>query len=192
MVEFKVESAEMNAAIKRAIEKIGDLRPALITIGREFYKANRAIFKLKSAGRYTDFVGPKIANTWKNPGRPRTRTRNGNLTAYQYAKVQAKHRGVNSQGYPLLRATGALERSITNPSDPNAEQSVTNKSIVIRTLVEYAVFHQTGTKNIPMRQFMFIDPSTTVWKDDEDFSRRNKAWVEAIDSYVKRVLGDEI
>lgn len=192
MVKFEVRSEEMDKAFKEAIEKVGDLRPALITIAREFYKANKAIFALKSAGKYTDFTGPRIANTWKNPGRPERRTRNGNFTAYQWAKVQAKHPGVSAKGYPLLKATGDLERSITRDGDGNSYKEISPKTIVIGTSVPYAGFHQTGTSRLPMRQFLFIDPSTTAWADSEIFSRRNKAWLQAIDTYVRRVVGESI
>lgn len=189
MVEFKVESEEMNKAFKEAMVKVGDLRPALIQIGREFYKANKAIFKLKSAGKYPDFSGPKIANTWKNQGRPEARIRNGNYTAYQWYKE--KTTGF-ARGYPLLKFTGRLEQSITNPASGETIQTITKKSIVIGTSVPYAGYHQTGTKNLPMRQFLFIDPSTTAWADSQIFSRRNKAWLEAIDSYVRRVVGESV
>lgn len=191
MVEFKVESAEMQKALNDAAKQIGDLRPALIQIGREFYKANKAIFALKSAGKYTDFVGPKIANTWKDPGRPDKRIRNGNYTAYQWAKEKAT--GL-TRGYPLLKFSGKLESSITKSGDSNTVQTITKKSIVVGTKVPYGIHHQYGAPkaNLPMRQFLFIDPSTTVWADSKIFSRRNKAWLEAIDSYVRRVVGESV
>lgn len=185
MVEFKVETTELQKAMNDAAKKVGDLRPALIQIGREFYKANKAIFWLKSAGKYTDFIGPKIANTWKNPGHPDKRTRNGNYTAYQWHKEQKT--GLR-KGYPLLKFTGRLEKSITTASSADSVQVITKKTIVIGTRVPYGIFHQEGTKVLPMRQFLFIDPSTTVWADSQIFSRRNKAWLEAIDSYVRRVV----
>lgn len=191
MVDFKVESKEMEVALKDAVKKIGDLRPALIQIAREFYKANKAIFWLKGPGKYTDFVGPKIANTWKDPGRPEKRIRNGNYTAYQWHKE--KKTGL-AKGYPLLKFSGTLEKSITNSSDPNTVNIVTKKSVVVGTKVPYGVHHQYGApkNNLPMRQFLFIDPSTTVWASSKIFSRRNQAWLEAIESYVGRVLGVEI
>lgn len=192
MVTYKVESQEMQKALNDAAKKIGDLRPALIQIGREFYKANKAIFALKSAGKYTDFVGPKIANTWKNPGRPEKRIRNGNYTAYQWSKEKAT--GL-ARGYPLLKFSGRLEASITKSGDQDAIQTITKKSIVIGTRVPYGIYHQSEEPrktNLPMRQFLFIDPSTTAWADSRIFSRRNKAWLEAIDSYVRRVLGESV
>lgn len=189
MVEFKVESEELRKAMESAVKQIGDLRPALIQIGREFYKANRAIFKLKSAGKYVDFTGPKISQLWKNPGRPDARTRNGNYTAYQWAKEKAT--GLR-RGYPLLKFTGRLERSITDPTSADSVQVLTKKSIVLGSRVPYGIFHQEGTKVLPMRQFLFVDPSTTVWADSQIFSRRNKAWLEAIDTYVRRVVTNAV
>jgi phage gpG-like protein len=186
MVIFQVNSKEFNAKVTEAIKQVSDLRPAMIQIAREFYKTNKAIFALKSAGKYADFTGPKIANTWKNPGLPEKRTRNGNYTSYQWAKEKAT--GLK-KGYPLLKYTGALEKSITNSGDSNTINEITKSSVVLGTTIPYASFHQEGTKNIPMRQFLFVDPSTTVWAGDKQFSRRNEAWVKAIETYVMKTLG---
>ena len=83
MVEFNVSSQEFDAQVKRALTQVGDLRPVFLQIAREFYKTNKFIFKLKSAGQYPDFKGPIIAKTWKNPGRPDLRKRDGSMTPYQ-------------------------------------------------------------------------------------------------------------
>lgn len=189
MVTYKVYSAEFDSFIKTALEQINDLRPAFIQIGREFYKANKAIFKLKGPGQYADFTGPRIAQTWKNPGRPDKRVRDGNLTAYQHAKQKAT--GL-PKGYPLLKFSGELEGSLTDETNSKTVNVVTKNSIEIGTTVSYAAFHQFGTKKMPMRQILFIDPSTTVWAGSPVFSRRNKAWKMAIERYVLRSLGIKI
>lgn len=186
MVVFGVESNTLNAKFKEALRLTGDLRPAFIQIAREFYKSNKAIFALKSAGKYDDFSGPKIANTWKDPGFPERRTRNGNYTAYQWAKEKAT--GMKG-GYPLLKYSGRLEKSITGSSSEDSIQIITKDSMILGTKVPYAVYHQEGTKNIPMRKFLFIDASTTVWAGDKQLSRRQEAWIKAIDRYINRVLG---
>jgi len=188
MVKFKVSSQELQGAIDKALEQVDDLRPAFIQMAREFYKANRAIFRLKGPGLYTDFVGPKIANTWKNPGRPEKRIRNGNYTAYQWHKEKTtKLQG----GYPLLKFTGLLEKSITRETDQNTVRVISRKSLVVGTRVEYGIYHQSDeprSSNLPMRKFLFIDPSTTAFAGAPEFSRRNTAWKKAIEKYVERVL----
>lgn len=186
MVTFKVFSSDFDKFVADAVKQVGDLRPAFIQIAREFYKANKAIFALKGPGQYEDFTGPTIAQTWKNPGRPDKRVRDGNLTAYQYAKQKAT--GL-PKGYPLLKFSGALEGSLTNESDPKTVNIVSKESLTIGTTVPYGKFHQYGTRKMPMRPILFVDPSTTVWAGSPAFSRRNAAWAKAINNYVLRSLG---
>lgn len=184
MFKYSINSKEFDASVKEALKTVSDLRPAFIQIAREFYKANKAIFTLKSAGRYPDFKGPKVAATWKDPGLPEKRTRNGTMTAYQNYKQ--KKTGL-PRGYPLLKFSGALEKSITQRNDANTVLEITKKSVVMGTRVAYAGFHQEGTKNIPMRKFLFLDP-TTVGAPAAVISRRNEAWNKAINDYVVRVM----
>jgi phage gpG-like protein len=189
MVTFKVETASITATIDRFRDKVSDLRPAFIQIAAEFYKTNRAIFKLKGPGKYTDFVGPKIANTWMNPGLPAKRIRNGNMTAYQWAKTKRRWPGVNAKGYPLLKASGVLENSITRDNDPNSVKIITKMSLILGTTVPYGIYHQSDEPrktNLPMRKFLFIDPSTTF--DDPALSRRSEAWTKLISNYVERLI----
>ena len=186
---FQVETLPILSTINKFGDQVSDLRFPLIQIAREFYKTNKFIFKVSGPGKYADFQGPKIANTWQNPGLPRKRTRNGNMTAYQWTKTQADYEGVNRRGYPLLRATGALERSITNDGDVNAIKVITKKSLVIGTSVPYGVHHQYGAPkaNVPMRKFLFIDASTTE-SNNPALSRRSIAWTKAIETYIERII----
>ena len=181
---YTINDKEFNKKIEDSLKQVKSLKPAFIGIAREFYKANKAIFALKGPGVYPDFKGPIIAKTWKEPGRPKQRTRNGSMTPYQFEK----NKQVGGKGYPLLRLSGKLERSITKQGDQNAIEEITDKSIVLGTRISYASFHQLGTKNIPMREFLFLDPSTTVWGGSPVFSRRNQAWLKAIESYVFRTV----
>ena len=189
MVTFKVESSSIIAAIDKYRDRVSDLRPAFIQIAAEFYKTNKAIFALKGPGKYTDFVGPKIANTWQNPGLPQKRIRNGNMTAYQWYKVKKQWPGVNAKGYPLLKASGVLQRSITRDNDPNSVKVISKMSLVLGTTVPYGIYHQSDEPrktNLPMRKFLFIDPSTTF--DDPGLSRRSEAWTKLIQNYVERLI----
>jgi phage gpG-like protein len=188
MVTFKVETQSILAVLDKFQGKVSDLRPAFIQIAAEFYKTNRAIFAVSGPGKYPDFAGPKIANTWKNPGRPDKRIRNGNMTAYQWEKTQAKWKGVNERGYPLLRASGLLERSITRDNDPNSIKIITKMSLTIGTAVEYGIYHQSDEprRKIPLRKFLFIDASTT--SSDPKLSRRSAAWTKLLQNYIERVI----
>jgi phage gpG-like protein len=189
-----VQDKTFNDAVRRAARQIGDLRPLFGEIRRSFYQANKAIFSLKGKGQYEDFSGPKIAQTWKSPGRPNQRTRNGSLTAYQWAKVQAKKKGIasseiNDQGYPLLLFSGRLRESLTNEQASEAISVITKTTLIMGTSVPYAGFHQSGTSKMPMRPILFIDPATSQsGKIRGIISRRNEAWVRSIERFVSRAL----
>lgn len=189
MVEFKVETQSILTTLEKFGDKVSDLRPPLIQIAREFYKSNKFIFRLQGPGKYPPFQGKKIAQTWKTPGRPEKRTRDGSFTVYQWQKVRAKWPGVNAKGYPLLRASGVLERSITQDGDANAIKVITKKSLVIGTAVEYGIHHQFGAPkaNVPMRKFLFIDASTTE-STNPNLSRRSEAWTKLLQNYIERVI----
>lgn len=189
MVNFKVENQSVFANLSKYGEQVSDLRPPLLQIAREFYKTNKFIFKVEGPGKYPDFTGPKIAQTWQDPGRPWMRKRDGTMTAYQWAKTQAKWTGVNTRGYPLLRASGALERSITQSGDTNAVKVITKKSLVIGTNVDYGIHHQFGAPkaNVPMRKFLYIDATTTE-STNPALSRRSEAWTKAIQTYIERLI----
>ena len=88
MVEVKVETVKVLRSLQEAQKTVGDLRPAFIAITKSWLQANKATFRLKSAGRFADYIGLKVKETWKNPGLPEKRTRNGNLTAYQNYKLK--------------------------------------------------------------------------------------------------------
>ena len=153
-ISYEVENdKQFSTALSDAFERTQDLTLPLRAISRDFYKSQRAIFKLKTAGKYPDYTGSKVRETWKTPGRPDKRTRDGNLTAYQNYKKKTF-----GFIYPMLKATGALEASTTSPNGPDSIFEITKSSLTIGTGLPYAAFLQFGTKNMPMRKFLFIGP----------------------------------
>ena len=189
MVTYKVYSAEFDSFIKTALEQINDLRPAFIQIGREFYKANKAIFKLKGPGQYADFTGPRIAQTWKNPGRPDKRVRDGNLTAYQHAKQKATGlpKGYLYWSFPVnSKALWPTKPTVKPWTSSPRIRSRSERPLVTRP------FTSSAPKNADATNPFFIDPRQRFWAGSPVFSRRNKAWKMAIERYVLRSLGIKI
>lgn len=169
--------------LERAFRAVDDLRPAFNLIAKDFYRSEKAIFKLKTAGQYPDFQGPRIKDTWKDPGRPEARTRDGGKTAYQYYKL--KKFGFE---YPLLKATGALEDSVTGSSSPDSILIIDKKVLAIGTSLPYGIAHQEGLGNMPLRKFLFIGPES-AFASNKEFSGRLQRWNNIINSYILRKLG---
>lgn len=174
-------------ALEDAQKKVGNLAIPLNQIALDWYKSNRAIFKLKSRGLYPDFSGPKVGETWskdQKKARPKKRTRNPNMTAYQNYKV--KKYGFD---YPLLKAKGELEKSITDRGDGNTVFINTGTGLVLGTSVEYGIYHQSDKKRdrIPLRKFIFIGPEAPRFATSQQVGRPQR-WLKIIDNYVTKKL----
>jgi phage gpG-like protein len=181
-ISYTVENDEaFQKALEKAFKETGDLTLPLRAIARDFYKSQRAIFQLKSSGKYPDYTGPKVKDTWKTPGRPEMRTRDGSLTAYQNYKK--KRFGFI---YPMLKASGALEASTTSESGPDSIFEITPNSLTIGTGLPYAAFHQFGTSKMPMRKFLFIGPEAP---ENVSATRgRLDRWLKIIEDHVSEKM----
>lgn len=158
--------------------KVSDLRVPMRMIGLSFFKSRRAIFKLKGPGKY-----PKLGGLHPNRKDPKT-----GLTNRKRAE-NAKLRRTGSI-YPLLQGdTRTLEKSITNPNDPNAIFVVTKGSGVFGTRVEYGLYHQSDRQRnkIPLRKFLFFGPESTKFgpgKTDQ-FTKRA---LRILDDHVAKAV----
>jgi len=184
-ISYKVENDKaFQQSIDKAFKESKDLRIPFRTILRDFYQSRKAIFRLRGPGAYPPFKGKKVKDTWKNPGRPSQRTREGNLTAYENFKKK-----MVGFTYPLLKLTGTLENSITKPNDSNAKQIVAPDSLTMITTVPYANYHQQdnpnkGNRIIPTRKFFFIGGETS------QSNRQLQRYIKIIEDYVvKRAQG---
>ena len=143
-----------------------DLSAEFAEISEDFYVSEQAIFQLKSRGRYDDF---------KNGGKDSP-----------YAKAKLKKYGFI---YPLLKATGDLERSVTSPRQPGSLNIIDPKFLIIGTTVPYGVYHQgdkPGKGIIPQRKFLFIGPESTRGTSETD--GRLQRWVGIVKVGVSRRL----
>jgi phage gpG-like protein len=182
-ISYSIENDK--AFIKKvndSLQIVNDLRVPFKAIAQDFRKSRRAIFKLKSAGQYPDFQGEKIGKLWKNPGRPDMRKRTPSMTPYQYAKIK-KYGGT---GYPLLKASGRLERSLTERGGENIEL-IEKTALLVGTSVPHGEFHQSDAprKKIPLRKFLFIGPEAGNVAQERGTLDR---WIKIIDDYLTKKL----
>ena len=140
--------------VKDIVDSIGDqlidLRPLWFLLANDFYKDEKRIFKLKGPGRYEDLT-----------------------PEYQDRKAQ-----LHGFIYPILRAKGNLERSLTNPADRDAIHIFTKTSMIIGSSSPTAKFHHLGTRNMPVRPLWEINPR----------SRLGERWGDTADAYFEKVL----
>lgn len=161
--------AAFKAGLTRALAEVSDLRIPFGLILKDFYKSQAAIFKLQSAGQYPDFKG--------------TRGEDG-LTPYQRAKK--KKYGFD---YPLLKASGALEKSTTTPSSKGSIAQISPLSMAFGTSIPYAIYHQSDAprSKIPLRKFLFIGPEAGRFATSEQKGRLQR-WLNILNDHVLKTI----
>lgn len=136
-----------------------DLTIPLTLISKDFYRSEQAIFNLKGPGRFPDLALSTKAHK-KRAGKP---------------------------VYPILVFSGKLKKSMTEPnSEGSINEIINNKTLVIGTRIPYGIFHQEGTKKMPMRKFLFIGPEAPTFADDDQKGRLER-WLGIINGYIDQV-----
>lgn len=160
-ITYQVDpDGKFRQAITFASQAVGDLTVPFNLIAKNWYQSNKAIFSLSGPGKYKDLT-EKYKKTKKN----------------KWGFV-----------YPILKASGDLESSITDPSDPNAINLIINGNILeLGTRIGYGVFHQSlaPRTKMPFRPFLFIGAEDQA---PSQLNTRRDAWVAIISSYVDQVM----
>lgn len=177
-------------AIDRALLEVNDLKLPFNQIAFDWYKSQKAIFQLKSQGKYPDFKGKKVGEMWSQGenARPHRRTRNPSMTPYQNYKF--KKYGFD---YPLLKATGRLEGSVTDSKNPETIFINTGTGIVLGSQVPYGIYHQSDSARakIPLRKFIFIGPEAPSFATSEQMGRPER-WLNIINNYILKKMGGSV
>lgn len=176
MLKIEVDvNGEIKDALKRAKDLSLNLTLPFTLISKSWFKANRSIFALKSPGKYPDYGG-------FNPGA----IAYGQTTRREAAKKSklAKWGFV----YPMMRASGNLEASLTDPTHPESINVIVNKTaLYLGTRVDYAPYHQSSAARtkMPFRPVVFIGAEQIAPTELRNESTR---WVNIIDDYIQQSL----
>ncbi len=159
---YEIENDKaFNAKLKKLAKKSSDLTIPLTLISKDFYKSEKSIFLLKGPGQYKDLKDI-------------------------YKKRKQKAVGFI---YPILKRSGALERSVTSPSDKSSINQIVNKNtLIIGTKVPYGVFHQSDAprKTLPLRKFLFIGPEAIRFGTSATKGRLER-WIGILDGFFQAV-----
>ena len=181
-VEFKTEidvdpGKEFQQQIDRAIKQGVDLRVPLGLIAKQWFRGNKAIFKLKGPGQFPAYK--PAPNKYVDLKRKV-------FGGTEFPKLV----GIRPVGGGRYRESGKLRDSITNPLSPDAVEQVFNKRILTlgtkaknakERLYPADLFF--GTKHIKPHNFLLIGAEQTT----ED-NKRRKAYLETVKNYIDRVL----
>lgn len=174
MPGFISYSADNDKAFKsqldRAFAVVDDLTEPFKLIAADFYRSEKAIFKLGGPGAYPDFKKSKYGKAIYSPYKMRK------FIKYGFA-------------YPLLKATGALERSVTSGSDSNAILIIGKQVLAIGTSIPYGIYHQSdeARQKMPLRKFLFIGPESQFAVGDQ--AGRLSRWNNTINTFILRKMG---
>jgi phage gpG-like protein len=172
--------------LERARAESSDLSEPLRRISFDFFRSEGAIFNLKGPGQYPIFKN-STASMKTNPNG--TQKFLGTTNESRYQKWKKRKYGFD---YPLLKATGKLAKSLTDPADANAIALITNKTdLIIGTRVEYGIFHQSDKPRdtIPLRKFLFIGPESIQFTNSPDIAGRTGRWLNILNDHILMKLG---
>lgn len=161
MLNVEVDvNGDIAALLQKAKDAGVNLTIPFTTIAKSWFKANRSIFALKGPGKYQD-LSPK------------------------YKKAKIRRWGF---AYPIMRASGYLEASLTDPTHPDAINFIVNKNtLYLGTRVEYAPYHQSSAprKKLPYRPIVFIGAEQIAPTEIRNESTR---WVNILEDSIQQKL----
>lgn len=168
MPGFTSYSVDNDKQFREALDKAGksvdDLRIPFTLIAADFYRSQTAIWKLKGPGQYPD-LSP----------------------SYKPQKLRA-----TGFIYPILKKNGFLETAASIQNGPGNITKIEAKSLemgVDEKSVPYAIFHQLGTKKMPMRKFLFIGPEAISFASSEQVGRLER-WLGILNEFMAQKLKD--
>lgn len=175
-IENQVKFEKSLAALQKHTQ---DFRIPFRLIASDFYRSQKIIFKLKSAGLYDDLGGFNREERVFFKG-IQTSRRNK-------AKILKKRR--TGFIYPILRGENRnLENSTTTRTHRHSIFFLGRQELQMGTNTPYARFHQDGTKFIPQRKFVFIDGGAGDKSRGSGINGRRERWKSIVQDYIKQLV----
>ncbi len=139
-----VQDKGVSALFKRLQQRLADTRPVMADLGERVKGSVQRNFD--EEGRPVKWARLKLGTILSWAGRKKTFfTKKGSFSKKGQAAIA---------GRKILTDTGALRRSISSRATHNQVDVFTRK--------KYAIFHQEGTRRMPARKFMMVQPED--WK----------------------------
>ena len=179
IVSFIVENDEAFAnGLKRLAATTSDFRIPFGLIGNHWYRGNKKIFALKSAGLYPGYGGFNYNEKVMYRGQLVTKRK----------KAEEEKKRKFGFIFPMLKREGRLEKSLMKGGS-GAEYFVGRQELIMGTNVEYAKFHQSDQPRatLPQRKMIFIDGGPAEKAKDALISGRREAWLNIINDYIFQI-----
>jgi hypothetical protein len=171
---------DFQAALDRLGKQTSDFRIPFGLIGMDWYRSNRKLFTLSSAGLYQD-----LAPSQGQDGNP--------TTTSNYKAVKAARQGGNP--YPILVGqTKKLSKSILSRTAEGAIFQIGKRELIMGTDISYATYHQSNKprSKIPQRKIIFIDGGPADRSKDSSIAGRRERWLSIIDTHIQQLVTGRI
>ena len=92
--------------------------------------------------------------------------------------------------YPILKCSGALEKSLTESNASNSINIINKTNMIIGTSISYGIYHQSDLprKKLPLRKFLFIGPEAPRFATSDQMGRPER-WLNYINDFVLAKVG---
>lgn len=135
-IRLQVDDA-FDDAFARLAHTLSDLSKPLEKASEVFYRFEKDAFETEGAS---------------------SKARRWTALTRQYARWKEKV----APGKPILELSGALRDSMTGPDAPDSFYKVQPQELAIGTTLDYASFHQTGTKRMVARSVIALTKEQEV------------------------------
>jgi len=165
-VEGNLVDEEFKKIFDEVLRRVKYVKPALMSIRDDWYGENRALFRLKGPGQFTDL---------------KDSTKRGKVRAAQHGLIA----GLTNPPYPILLARGGrIKAGLTEKGSPYTINELTDTSLTLGVQGEdYFLYQQKGTKNMARHPFIFNSR-----EHGGQWTRQRDRWVNIFSKYLARRL----
>lgn len=172
-------SIQNTEAFSKRLDALGtatsDFRIPFLLIASDWYRSNRKLFTLASAGLYQDLAPAKGID-----GNP--------TTTSNYKKSKLASVGFV---YPILVGrTRKLSNSILGKRNKGSIFTLRRQELFMGSSIEYGKYHQSDglRSKVPQRKFVFIDGGPADRSKDSAINGRRERWINIIDDHILQLV----
>jgi phage gpG-like protein len=172
-----------DASLKQLGKVTSDFRIPLRIIASDFYRSQKKLFTLQSAGLYPPLGGNNFSVIEAN-GLTRRRNaedRKEKLTGHPWAPI-------------LFGKSGDLRDSTLTKNHRFSVFFLGRQELQIGTNVPYGKFHQSDEPRrvMPDRKFVFIDGGPADRSADSNINGRRERWTNIIEDHIKQLVTGKV
>jgi phage virion morphogenesis protein len=176
-VTMTIDDADVQAALKRLVAKVGNMHPAMKLIGQEYEKRVRRNFDTESDPEGKPWPKLSPVTMMLDVNRKKGFNKKGGLNSFGRQRIQTRK---------ILNASGDLMENIHHQASP------TSAVIGVGGSIKYGAIHQFGGQagrnrkvTIPARPYLALKKGT----NQMELAQRDKAAIlDIIEGYIAKAV----